>query len=179
MANKLDIRLDLPTDAELGRMFDAVPMLERHQVSHHVVRAGAQPILKRARQLAPRSTEEMRNKRSKNQRGGVDPAGKKIAGTADWDYPLWKTIKMVVRKGRQAAGIAIIGPEWPKGNKAYFNTSPKGRRQVLWGKVTGRVIPQIRNWIVQALDETKPQQLAAMKVKLRQLMDKIWRERIG
>lgn len=164
--NGIDLKLKLPTDAELEKMFAAVPVLERAQVAFHVLKAGSAPIVKRARQLTPRSTQESRAKRSASQR-------KK----ADWDYPLWKTIKVVVRDGRRASGIAVIGPEWPKGNKAYFNTSPKGRRQVLWGKVTGRVIPQIRNWIVQAFDETRSQQLLAMKVKLKLLMDQIWRQR--
>lgn len=165
MANKIDIKMQLPSDAELSAMFDAVPILERAEVSFHVLRAGATPIVKRARQLAPRSTAEMRAKRSKSQKK-----------QADWDYPLWKTINLVVRGGRRAAGIAVIGPEWPKGNKAYFNTSPKGREQYFWGRFSGRRVPQIRNWIVQAFDETKAQQLMAMKLKIRTLMDKIWKK---
>lgn len=166
MANKLDVKMDLPIDAELKRMFDAVPQLERYRVSDQVVRAGARPIVKRARQLAPRSTAESRAKRSSNQRQ-----------SADWDYPLWKTIKLVVRKYARAAGVGVVGPEWPKGNKAYFNTSPSGRRQVLWGRPTGRVVPPIRNWIVQAFDETRNEQLGLMKAKLKSLMDDIWRAR--
>lgn len=162
MANKLDIKIEMPNDAELNRMFDAVPQLERYRVLDQVVRAGAIPVRKRARQLAPRSTKADRDKRSKNQRS-----------EADWDYPLWKTVKYVVRKYGKRIGIAVVGPEWPGGNKAYFNTSPSGREQVLWGRRTGRTIPQIRNWIVQAFDETKPQQLAAMKAKLRTLLDRI------
>lgn len=164
MANRIDIKMQLPSDAELSAMFDAVPILERARLSEQVLKAGARPVVTRARQLAPRSTPEMRAKRSRSQRD-----------KADWDYPLWKTIKMVFRKGRRAAGMSVIGPEWPKGNKAYFNTSPKGRQQVLWGKRTGIVVPQIRNWIVQAFDETKPQQLAAMKAKLKTILDGIWK----
>jgi hypothetical protein len=164
VANRIDLNMDkMPTDAELKRMFDAVPILEQYKVSDKVVRAGSAPIVTRARQLAPRSTPEDRAKRSKKQRAA-----------ADWDHPLWKTIKRVVRKYKNARGIAVVGPEWPKGNKAYFNTSPRGRRQVLWGRSTGRTIAQVRNWIVQAFDETKPQQLAAMKAKLKTLMREIW-----
>lgn len=163
--NSLDIRHNLPSDAELARMFNAVPILDRHGVADKTLNAGAQPVVKRARQLAPRSTPEDRAKRSSSQRN-----------KADWDYPLWKTIKRVTRKyNRGANGAAIIGPEWPKGNKAYFNTSPRGRRQVLWGRPTGRTLPQIRNWIVQAFDETRGQQLENMKNKLRTLMNEIWK----
>lgn len=165
MGNKLDIKLQLPTDAEINRMFDAVPILERYAVMNQTITAGAKPIVTRARQLAPRSKPEDRAKRSKKQQAA-----------ADWEFPLWKTIKVVYRKYSRTQ-VAVVGPEWPKGNKAYFNTSPNGRRQVLWGRVTGAIIPQIRNWIVQAFDETRPQQLDAMKKKLRLLLDQIWKRR--
>ena len=154
----------LPSDAELNAMFDAVPILERHQVADKTVRAGAAPVVKRARQLAPRSSKTgSAKKRSKSQEA-----------SADWSTPLWKTIKQVVRK-YSANAFAVIGPKWPEGNKAYFNTSPKGRKQVLWGKHTGKTIAAVRNWIVQAFDETKPKQLAAMKAKLKTLMDEAWK----
>lgn len=154
---------NMPTDAELDKMFNAVPILEQYRVTDQVLNAGSHPIVKRARQLAPRSSKADRDKRSKTQRE-----------SADWNYPLWKTIKRVVRKYQRARGIAVVGPEWPRGNKAYFNTSPSGRRQVLWGHRTGRTIAQVRNWIVQAFDETKREQLAAMKAKLKEKMREIW-----
>jgi hypothetical protein len=162
--NGIDMRLNLPSDADLKRMFDAVPILQRHKVADQTVRAGARPIVTKARQLAPRGDRTgTSKKRSKSQQA-----------KANWNIPLWKTISMVVRKYAVNAS-AIVGPKWPEGNKAYFNTGPGGRRQVLWGKVTGVTVPQIRNWIVQAFDETKPQQLSAMKKKLKQLMDGIWK----
>jgi hypothetical protein len=163
MANKLDIKLNLPSDAELKRMFDMVPKLDQYKVGDQVVTAGTQPIVKRARELAPRGNKADRAKRSKKQRD-----------KADWEYPLWKTIKRVIRKYQRYTN-GVVGPEWPKGNKAYFNTSPNGRRVFLWGKATGKVAVQVRNWIVQAFDETKPQQLAAMKAKLTTLIDKLMR----
>lgn len=155
---------NLPTDQEIERMFNAVPVLERHKVADKTVRAGATPIVKRARQLAPRSSKTgTADKRSRNQQA-----------QADWSTPLWKTIAMVVRKYSSNAA-AIIGPRWPDGNKAYFNTSPAGRRKWLWGRDTGQIVPQVRNWIVQAFDETRAEQLAAMKRKLKSLMDEVWR----
>ena len=164
MANKLDIKLQLPTDADLERMFNMVPKLERFQVGDQVVRAGTQPIVKRAQALAPRSANTgTSKKRSKSQRE-----------KADWDYPLWKTIKRVIRKYQRYTN-GVVGPEWPKGNKAYFNTSPKGRKVFYWGKNANKTAAQVRNWIVQAFDETRAQQLAAMKAKLTELMDKVFR----
>lgn len=162
---KLDMT-GMPTDGELNRMFDAVPALERYQVGDKTVRAGSSPVVKRARQLAPRATQKDRDKRARKQKS-----------EANWNIPLHKTIARVVRKYRQARAFAVIGPKHPEGNKAHFNTSPSGRRQVLWGRRTGKVVAQIRNWIVQAFDETKPQQLNAMKSKLQSLMDQVWKGR--
>jgi len=169
---KIDIKIKMPSDAELAKMFGGVHQLDRYRVGDQVVRAGASPIVKRARSLAPRSTQESRNKRSRNQQA-----------SADWNYPLWKTIKMVVRKYQRGNAGAVVGPEWPKGNTAYFNTSPRGRVRKLWGKNPSvfsganlsTIAPQIRNWIVKAFDETKPQQLSAMKEKLKAVMDTIWK----
>lgn len=158
------LKNNLPTDRALKRIFDAVPILERHEVSDKTVAVAAKIVVARAKQLTPRGNEEDRRKRSASQRS-----------KADWNYPLWKTTAYVTRKYGNAAGLAVIGTRWPKGNKAYFFTSPKGRRQVLWGRRTGRVIAQVRNWIVQAFDETKSAQISAMKNKLKELMDDIWR----
>lgn len=157
---RLQVNIDMPTDGEIAKMFDAVPILERYKVGDKVVREGGKIVLARARQLVPRGTQEDREKRSQSQRA-----------QADWGFPLWKTMRMVLRR-YAANAVAVIGPSWPKGNKAYFN-SPRGRREVLWGRVSGRV-RQYRNWIVQAFDETRPQQLTAMKARLTQLMREIW-----
>lgn len=159
-------KMNFPTDEELNRMFDAVPKLEKFGVLDKAIRPAADIVAKRAQALAPRSNEIDRSKRSKSQQA-----------TADWNYPLWKTIKRVVRKYQNRYGVAVIGPEWPKGNKAYFNTSPKGRKQVLWGKRTGRIVPQIRDWIVQAFDETRPQQLASIKDQLTKLTDQMMKDK--
>lgn len=163
MANKLDIKIQMPSDAEINKMFNAVPVLEQHRVADQVVRAGSRAVLSRAKRLAPRGeVTGTSKKRSRSQQS-----------KANWNLPLWKSIALVVRKYK-TNGTAIIGPRWPEGNKAYFNTSPSGRKQVLWGRVTGKTVPQIRNWIVQAFDETKSEQLAAMKKKLQQKMKEIW-----
>lgn len=162
---ELDLK-GLPSDAELNAMFNAAPKLERFGVADKAARAGGSVVVKRARQLAPRSSKTgSTRKRSGSQRE-----------LADWDYPLWKTIKQVVRKYSYNAS-AIVGPEWPKGNKVYFNTGPNGRREVLWGRVTGRTVPQVRNWIVRAFDETRPAQLEAMKKKLRSTLDQVWKSK--
>lgn len=159
--NNIDIVM--PSDAELKQMFDAVPILVRYDVLDKTLRAGAKPIVQRARALTPRSTPEDREKRSKSQKA-----------KADWDYPLYKTIKYVVRKYNNKLGLAVIGPEWPKGNKAYVFTSSNGRRIWYWGVDQGFTKPPVTNWIKQAFDEKNNEALTAMKTKLKQLMREIW-----
>lgn len=161
--NSLDIKISLPSDEELRRMFDMVPKLEQYKVGDTAVKAATEAVIKRAQELAPRDRAGHGKKRSKAQRD-----------KANWNVPLWKTIKRVIRK-YQRGTVGVIGPEWPQGNKAYFNTSPKGRRVFYWGKDAGKTAAQIRNWIVDAFEQTRPQQLAAMKSKLTELIDKVMR----
>lgn len=167
MANKLELKLKQKIAAPnsgIMKKLEAVPGLKRWGVTAAAVEAGAGPIVKRARQLAPRGNQADRDKRSARQRGA-----------ADWDYPLWKTIIQVVRKYGANRGLAVVGPEHPKGNKAYFDTSPSGRKVWYWGRDSGQTKAQIRNWIVKAFDETRPQQLRAMEVSIKRSMDKIWK----
>lgn len=153
--NGLDIKMSLPTDAELAAMFDAVPMLKRHDVMGATTTAGAKVIVQRAKQLAPRGNDEDRKKRSATQKAA-----------ANWNIRLHTTIAQVTRKGNTRA-FSIVGPRHPIGNKAYLNSPKNGsRRHVLWGRDGGRVKTAIRNWIVQAFDETRSQQLSAMKAAL-------------
>ena len=170
-SNSLDIHFKLPSDAELAAMFDMVPMLQKYNVGDKVIRAGAKPVVARARALAPKSSAT----------GSTKKRSKKQQADADWNFPLWKSINYVVRK-YQKHTEGVIGPEYPKGNDAYFNTSPKGRVRKLWGKVPGpdsklsAIAPQVRNWIAQAFDETKSQQVEVMKSKLTVLLDEMFKK---
>lgn len=172
-----------PTDADLQRMFSGVPTLERFRVGDQVVRAGAKPITNRFRQLVPRSKASDTDKRSKDQK-------KK----ADWNAPLWKTVKVVVRKGNSSnrgGAIAVIGPEFvTAASKIYLiaEHTTNTRRVVLWGRkqpdatkqrvrwqTAGQLVNRLRNLAVQAFDETNSQQASAMKAKLKNVMDNIYR----
>jgi hypothetical protein len=46
---------------------------------------------------------------------------------------------------------------------------------IFWGQDGGRTKLKIRNVMVQAADEVRVVTLAAMKTKLKTLMDQIWR----
>jgi hypothetical protein len=157
-------QVDFPSDDELKTMFGTVNTFEKFKVGDKTVRAAAKIVLKRARQLAPRDTKGWSKLRAKKQKA-----------SSKWDAkPLWKTIKMKVVKG-QSGGYAVVGPEYGVGNKAYFDTSPKGRRVFYWGNDAGKVRLMVRNWIVQAADETRAEQLAAMKVALTEAVEQLIR----
>jgi hypothetical protein len=172
---RLDIKIKLPTDAELKKMFDAVPALERYQVADKVVSAGAKPITKRAQQLMPRSKDTDRAKWSKERRAGKG----RWAGLDR--VPLWKTVKLVVRKGDRGSAVAVTGPEFTgkggAGQKIYLVSEHKqrGRRMIFWGRDGGRTKLKIRNVMVQAAEEVRGQSLVQMKSKLKTLMDQLWR----
>lgn len=153
--NALDIRANLPSDRELMDMFGSAPKLGQYQVLTSATRAAAKIITARAKQLAPRSTEADRRKRSKKQKA-----------SANWNVRLHTQVGMVVRNYDRSSH-AVVGPKHPHGNKAYFNAPRAGsRRHVLWGRDTGRTKQAIRNWVVRAFDETRPQQLSAMKTEI-------------
>lgn len=161
----------LPTDAELRKMFDAVPALEKHRVADATVRAGIKPVTTRARMLIPRSKASDRAKRSAKQK----------RENPGLDSPLWKTVKHVVRKGERAGAVAVSGPEFTGsggvGQKIYLiaEHKKKGRRVFYWGRDAGITRIKIRNVMVQAAEETRPEQLAAMKAMLKRKLDEVWR----
>ena len=164
----MGMEIKLPSDAEIKRMFDAVPALERYKVADAVVRAGVKPITDRARQLVPRGTAADRAKQSGKQRSASH-------------VPLWKTVKAVVRTKRDAGAVAVTGPEFTgsagAGQKIYLIAEHKSdtRRVFYWGKDQGRTVQKIRNIMVQAAEETRSQQLSIMKSKLKEKMDEVWK----
>lgn len=157
------MKVDFPTDAELDRMFDVVGAMHRYGAADKVVKAMGKIVLERAKQLVPRS--------KKNPKG--DPTKKwsqKYAHRVG-EMPLWQSLKLVVRRTSKLS-YALVGPMWREGSKAYFNMAyRKGSREVyLWGKAAGRSVQATRNWILQACDETKPQQIDAAKTELRKFL---------
>jgi hypothetical protein len=160
--NALDIRVKLPSDAELKKMFDAVPQLKRHAVMKTTTTAAAKVITQRAKQLAPRGTKADAAKRSKKQRS-----------EANWNVKLRTTVAQVTRTYDNGS-FSVVGPKSPNGNKAYMN-QPRTRSRLhkLWGKDVGRTYKAARSWIVAAFDETRSQQLSAMKTALSKKIDEM------
>lgn len=153
---KIDIRFDFPSDSQIDGLLNVVGQMEKYKASDKMVAAMARVILARARQLVPHGTQTDRDARSSAQKAA-----------ADWESRLYRSIAMAVRKTTRLA-YAVVGPSWPKGSKAYFNVAyKKGSRAVwYWGKNMGFAKPAIRNWLLQAADETKSQQIQAAKTAL-------------
>lgn len=161
--NAIDFDGNFPSDAEIKKMFDAVPQLRRHDVMNAATRAAADVVVKAARKEAPRSKPEHIRAQSKSIRARF--GGRK---------PLWKTVKRVIRRGNTSS-LAVIGPEYPEGNIAYFNQPREGqRRHVFWGRDTGRMYIVRRNWLAVAFDGSRASQLASMKRVLRQKLQEMW-----
>lgn len=164
--NSLTLSAKLPTDDEISRMFGSVATIHKGAIGRAAMKAAAGVIVNRASALAPRSTPSDRKKRSKKQ-----------AASADWtSVPLHTTVDEVTRQ-YDAKTIAVIGPAFPHGNKAYFNQPRKRiRKHVLWGKQSpnaSRVFIAQRNWIVQSFDETLPAQMEAIKSELTKSVDEV------
>jgi hypothetical protein len=156
VTNSLDVKIE--DSAKILLMLERVHKKARTGVAMDAVEAAGKVIVARAKELAPRGS----------QTGTSRKRSKKQSGAARWNIELHTTIGMVQRQNKKGT-VSIIGPKWPDGNKAYFNTSPAGRQRKLWGSnptaASGlsTVAPQIRNWIVQAAEETRGAQLAAMR----------------
>ncbi len=152
-------------DSEIMQLLDRIedgPAKTR--LTDKALKAGAQPIVSRARQLAPRGSQEDRDKKSAKQKRG-----------ASWNKRLHTTIIMVTRKYGKNKGLAVIGPKWPDGNKAYFDSSPRGREVWYWGKKAGVVRPRKRDWINDAATETRTKTLSAMRREIEKGVQKIMR----
>lgn len=122
------------------------------------VEKAAKVVERRARALAPDSRDTgSREKQSKKSR-------------SVWGSKLKQLLRTKVVKYSMATW-AIVGPKSPEGNFANF-MQEKPRKHVIWGKAS--MIRQYRiqrDWILQAYDETRSEQLSVMENSLRQSID--------
>jgi hypothetical protein len=160
MSNKLKVGFAI--DLKAIEQLEKIPELVRDKALDKALGAAGKIIASRARQLAPDGQRT----------GNSQKRSKKQASEAAWEKQIKDTITFVVRK-RRMGGTVIIGPGYPTGRKAHFNYGAKvyavGRVQYYWGKPgttyvrgKGKYTPikagnfkQTRNFMKQALDETK------------------------
>lgn len=129
------------------------------------VKAATSIIARRARRLAPDSSKTGTKLKQSQKK---DPT----TGQKQDKFPVQvkNTIRSKVILYPNGAW-GIVGPKSPEGNAAHF-MQEKPRRHVLWGKATAIKKFRIeRNWITQAFDETKSEQLSAMEASLKRDID--------
>lgn len=158
------MKVDFPTDAELDRMFDMVGAMHRYGAADKVVRAMGKIVLTRAKAIVQSTANSALT-------GSRDKWSLEMKAAYSHIPHLYDALRLVMRKTSKLA-YAIVGPMWREGNAAYYNLAyKKGTREVVyWGKPQGRSVQAIRNWMLQACDETKPQQVEAAKTELRRFL---------
>jgi hypothetical protein len=157
------VKVELKGDQEILDLLDRLPKL--------VVAAGGpmdRAVTKAANIVSKHSKPKAPDSR-KNPKGDPrEKQSKKSKGI--WKKKLNTTIRHRVIK--YDTGVwAVVGPKNPEGNIAHF-MQEKPRRMVLWGKATMiQKYRDDRNWITKSFDETKSEQLSAMKESLKADID--------
>lgn len=154
----VSVKVEVQGDAEILALLDRLPKLAVSAggpIDRAVTRA-AKIVAARARKLAPDS--------KKNPKGNPrDKQSKKSKGI--WSKKLKTTVRHRVIK-YDTGTWAVVGPKNPEGNAAHF-MQEKPRAHVLFGKASAvQKYRDERNWIIKAFDETKSEQLAAVKASL-------------
>jgi hypothetical protein len=159
----VEIKIDITGEKEVMDLLDRLPKLVvlSGGPMDRAVTAAAKIVAKRAKQLAPDSKKnpkgDSRKKQSKKSRAG-------------WPKKLREQIRHRILK-YDTGTWAVVGPKNPEGNMAHF-MQEKPRRHVLWGSRTA--VAQYKadeTWIVKAFDETKSEQLSAVKTSLKADID--------
>lgn len=158
MANAMDITIN--GDREVIALLERLPKLvvSAGGPADRAMTAATTVLQRRAISIAPDSQQTgSRKKQSKK--------SKKI-----WRHKLNQKIrKKILRRPDSVYGI--VGPKSPEGNMAHF-VNGKPRRLVLWGKATRVAMYRYeRNWMLQAFDESRGEQLSAMRESLRREID--------
>lgn len=159
-ASSTKVTIDILGEREVMAMLERLPKLvvSAGGSLDRAVQKASNVAAKRARQLAPDSRRTgTRPKQSKKSR-------------AIWKHQLRSVIRVKLARYPHTR-IGIVGPKSPEGNHAHF-MQEKPRRHVLWGRSTRIAQLRIaRNWITQAFDETRGEQMDAMKSSLQADID--------
>jgi len=146
-------RVEITGYEDLIKALDRVDEALSGKVKREMVKAAADVVARRARQLCPRSatTGSRRHwsRKTATARGGVKP--------------LAETIGVEVRDYGPRA-LAVVGPEYPAGALAHLVefAGVDAYDRVMWGRQTNRPAkPQ--PFMRPAFDETQAEQLAAME----------------
>ena len=116
----------------------------------------AQPIVKRATELAPDSKSNI------TAGGRADGPTRDKWGKKYRNNPKWTGISIKHHVGEKAIvgkiqDLLIVGLKYPKGNKGNFNytVNKEGREEVFWGRRNGTLWKPVYRFMDKALDEKK------------------------
>lgn len=146
------IQITVTGDATVIALLDKLPKLlvSAGGPADRAMKAATTVLQQRAVAVAPDSRRTGSRKRQSKKSKAI------------WTGKLNQKIrKKIIRFNTGVFGL--VGPKSPEGNMANF-VSGKQRKLVLWGKKT-RSTPYRyqRNWMLQAFDESRSGQLAAMR----------------
>ena len=136
-------------EKELNRILSTVPGLMQAAAFEGGLRPAANVVKRRLKELTPKSKQ--------NSKGGRDKWSAKTRESRGGEKELHQetAVKLLRPKNRSAA--ALIGYRWPGGNKGHFVIPMKKdtRRQVLWGRDTGKEVRKGDDILKRSLDETR------------------------
>ncbi len=162
----MSLKVKVEMDFRALEMLERIPQMLQFAVADKVMPAMAKPVVARAKELAPSSRESGTRKKwsakyKTNNKWQVDSGRHMSSKTVRYDR----------------GAIVYVGATYPTGNKQQFNSnSERGRREVLWGKSTGRVYKPKERFIQKAYDETRDAQFRAFEAEL---INQIKEMRIG
>jgi hypothetical protein len=142
-------------EAQLAKIMQ-IPLLMRLGPSERVLKAMANPIVAKAKAIAPSST-----KSGTREKMGRNRTEKFVGKQANTTVDSGKHITSKFLRNNKG-GLLIIGGAHPKANKQNFD-SGKPRRVFYWGKDSGKVkrINPTERFMQRAYDETKAAQQSA------------------
>ena len=148
----------------LQAQLDKIPVLAQLAALDAGIRPAAKVLQKRVKELTPDS----------RQSGSKDKWSKKTKSERSGERPLRDLVAIKVLKPKNNTAAALVGFEWPAGNKVHFLVPMKKetRKKVLWGKVTGTEVRKGDDFLRRAFDETKAAQSDAFVSGVQKAIDR-------
>lgn len=150
------IALNLEFDAKaMQAELEKLPVMVQLAALESGVRPAATIVKRRVRELAPRSSVT----------GTTDKWSRSTKAKRTGESPLRDTVHVKILRPKNHMASALVGFQWPTGNKAYLLIPmlKATRTEVLWGKPSGKEVRKGDDFLRQAFDETRQQQIAAFE----------------
>lgn len=149
------------SESEMKKL-EKIPEFVRFVAADRALKAMAKPIIEKAKAIAPSSVRS----------GSRKKWGPKYKGDSKYQNDSGQEIDSKVQKHNRGAKI-YVGATFPRGNKQQFNASPKGRKEVFWGRPQGTVYKPSERFMQRAFDETRSAQNAAFIASLQRTLKRM------